>query len=61
VVRYIPPDEFEELRVEGEKLGFHAVFSAPLVRSPFQTAEIFPKQFNRKDYGECKENQSCPN
>lgn len=61
VVRYVPPEEFEELRVEGEKLGFHAVFSAPLVRCSFQTAEIFQKQFNRRDCGECKENQSSPN
>jgi lipoic acid synthetase len=43
VVRYVPPDEFEELRVEGEKLGFKAVFSAPLVRSSFHAAEIFKK------------------
>lgn len=43
VVRYVTPDEFEELRVEGEKLGFKAVFSAPLVRSSFHAAEIFKK------------------
>jgi lipoic acid synthetase len=43
VVRYVPPEEFEELRVEGEKLGFKAVFSAPLVRSSFHAAEIFKK------------------
>jgi lipoic acid synthetase len=43
VVRYVPPEEFEELRVEGEKLGFKAVFSAPLVRSSFHAAEIFEK------------------
>jgi len=61
VLRYVPPEEFEELRVEGEKLGFHPVFSAPLVRSSFHAAEIFQEQFNRRDYGECKENQSCPN
>jgi len=45
VARYVPPDEFEELRVEGEKLGFKAVFSAPLVRSSFHAAEIFRKAF----------------
>ena len=43
VVRYVPPEEFEELRVEGEKLGFKAVFSAPLVRSSFHAADIFKK------------------
>jgi lipoic acid synthetase len=41
VARYIPPDEFEELRAEGEKMGFKAVFSAPLVRSSFHAAEVF--------------------
>jgi lipoic acid synthetase len=43
VVRYVPPEEFEELRQEGEKMGFQAVFSAPLVRSSFHAAEVFEK------------------
>ena len=43
VARYVTPDEFEDLRAEGEKLGFKAVFSAPLVRSSFHAAEIFKK------------------
>ncbi len=43
VIRYVPPEEFEELRREGERLGFKAVFSAPLVRSSFHAAEIFQK------------------
>jgi lipoic acid synthetase len=43
VVRYIPPEEFEDLRCEGEKMGFKAVFSAPLVRSSFHAAEVFKK------------------
>jgi len=41
VFRYIPPEEFEDLRWEGEKMGFKAVFSAPLVRSSFHAAELF--------------------
>ena len=41
VVRYVTPEEFEELRVEGEKMGFKAVFSAPLVRSSFHAAKVF--------------------
>lgn len=61
VVRYVHPEEFEELRVEGEKLGFKAVSSAPLVRSSFHAAEIFQKQFNRRDHGERRANQCCPN
>jgi lipoic acid synthetase len=43
VTRYVPPDEFDELRLEGEKMGFKGVFSAPLVRSSFHAAEIFKK------------------
>jgi lipoic acid synthetase len=43
VVRYIPPEEFEELQRRGEELGFKGVFSAPLVRSSFHAAEIFEK------------------
>jgi len=43
VVRYISPEEFEELQRRGEDLGFKGVFSAPLVRSSFHAAEIFEK------------------
>jgi lipoic acid synthetase len=43
VIRYVPPEEFEEFRLEGEKMGFKGVFSAPLVRSSFHAAEIFEK------------------
>jgi lipoic acid synthetase len=43
VARYLTPDEFDELRLQGEKMGFKAVFSAPLVRSSFHAAEIFKK------------------
>ncbi|MCX5908325.1 MAG: lipoyl synthase [Deltaproteobacteria bacterium] len=39
VIRYAPPEEFDELQAEGEKLGFQAVFSAPFVRSSFHAAE----------------------
>jgi lipoic acid synthetase len=46
VIRYVPPEEFEELRVEGEKMGFKAVFSAPLVRSSFHAAEIFKEAYD---------------
>jgi len=43
VGRYIPPEEFEELQREGEKMGFPGVFSAPFVRSSFHAAEVFEK------------------
>jgi lipoic acid synthetase len=46
VIRYVPPEEFEELRVEGKKMGFRAVFSAPLVRSSFHAAEVFKEAYD---------------
>jgi lipoic acid synthetase len=35
VVRYVPPDEFRELAVAGEALGFRHVEAGPLVRSSY--------------------------
>ena len=35
VERYWSPEEFDELRVDGEKLGFSNVASAPMVRSSY--------------------------
>jgi len=49
VRRYIPPEEFDQFKVEGEKLGFKAVFSAPLVRSSYHAAEVFGNLFPRRD------------
>ncbi|HSR14074.1 MAG TPA: lipoyl synthase [Thermodesulfobacteriota bacterium] len=43
VARYVTPEEFDELRVKGEAMGFKAVFSAPLVRSSFHADEVFEK------------------
>ncbi|HXF48946.1 MAG TPA: lipoyl synthase [Verrucomicrobiae bacterium] len=39
VEKYYHPDEFEELRVAGEKMGFQHVFSGPLVRSSYHAGE----------------------
>ncbi len=41
VVRYVTPEEFADLGREGERMGFRAVFAAPLVRSSFHAAELF--------------------
>jgi lipoic acid synthetase len=41
VVRYIPPEEFEELRRIGEEMGFKAVASGPFVRSSFHASQMF--------------------
>ena len=41
VVRFIPPEEFEEYKRVGEKMGFRAVASGPFVRSSFHALEMF--------------------
>lgn len=43
VVRYIPPEEFDEYQNVGREMGFVSVFSAPLVRSSFHAAEAYPE------------------
>jgi lipoic acid synthetase len=40
VVRYVTPEEFADLGREGRRMGFRAVFAAPLVRSSFHAAEL---------------------
>jgi lipoic acid synthetase len=40
LARFVSPDEFGEYRRTGERLGFRAVASAPLVRSSFRAAEM---------------------
>ncbi len=41
VLRYIPPEEFEELKRIGEEMGFKAVASGPFVRSSFHASQMF--------------------
>ncbi|MCA9530031.1 MAG: lipoyl synthase [Myxococcales bacterium] len=41
VVRYVPPDEFAELKERALELGFAFVASGPLVRSSYRAAEAF--------------------
>jgi lipoic acid synthetase len=41
VVRFIPPEEFEEYKRMGEKMGFRAVASGPFVRSSFHASEMY--------------------
>ena len=36
VERYVTPDEFQELKIEAQKLGFRHVESGPLVRSSYR-------------------------
>ncbi|MGZ3524493.1 MAG: lipoyl synthase [Thermodesulfobacteriota bacterium] len=41
VVRFVPPEEFEEHQRIGEEMGFRAVASSPFVRSSFHAFEMF--------------------
>ena len=40
VFRYVPPSEFDELRVEAEALGFVQVVASPLSRSSYHAWEV---------------------
>lgn len=40
VKKYYHPDEFEEIRITGEKIGFKKVLSAPNVRSSYHAASV---------------------
>jgi lipoyl synthase len=35
VDRYVTPDEFQQLKIDADKLGFRHVESGPLVRSSY--------------------------
>jgi lipoic acid synthetase len=41
VIRYIPPQEFEEFRQEALGRGFYGVASAPYVRSSYQADQLY--------------------
>ena len=41
VVRYIPPEEFEEYKKIGEGMGFKGIASGPFVRSSFHASQLF--------------------
>ena len=43
VVRYIPPEEYEEYERIGEEMGFKLVASGPFVRSSFHAAQMFER------------------
>jgi lipoic acid synthetase len=41
VVRFVPPEEFEDYKRLGEEMGFKAIASGPFVRSSFHAAKMF--------------------
>ncbi|MGB0622093.1 MAG: lipoyl synthase [Myxococcota bacterium] len=43
VERYVPPEEFEEIRVEAEERGFLVVSATPLTRSSYHAEQDFKR------------------
>jgi lipoyl synthase len=41
VVRWVTPDEFAELAIEAERIGFAGVMSGPLVRSSYRAGRLY--------------------
>jgi len=48
VVRYLPPEEFEEIAAEGRAMGFSAVAAGPFVRSSYNAAEVYQAIHKRR-------------
>jgi len=48
VMKFIPPEEFEEYGNIGKQLGFQHVASGPLVRSSFHAAETYSLAYQAK-------------
>lgn len=48
VVEYVTPAVFDELRLEGEAMGFRYVASGPMVRSSYKAGEFFMQNMIEK-------------
>jgi len=44
VVRFMPPEEFDQLRIEAEAMGFLAVAAGPFVRSSYNAEAVFKRK-----------------
>ena len=49
VVRYVPPEEFEEYRRIAQDMGFKGVASGPFVRSSFHASQMFVNGTDKQD------------
>ncbi len=58
VIRYVPPEEFADLRRAGAEMGFAHVEAGPLVRSSYHAAEAAtaPSPQRHSHHRECREN-----
>eukprot|EP01065_Artemidia_motanka_P053113 TRINITY_DN9778_c2_g1_i1.p1 TRINITY_DN9778_c2_g1~~TRINITY_DN9778_c2_g1_i1.p1 ORF type:complete len:420 (+),score=126.92 TRINITY_DN9778_c2_g1_i1:174-1262(+) len=48
VARYVPPEEFDQWKEEGEKMGFAYVASGPMVRSSYRAGEFYISNILKK-------------
>jgi lipoic acid synthetase len=48
VVRYVPPQEFEDYRQTAQGMGFKGVASGPFVRSSFHASQMFENHANHQ-------------
>jgi len=44
VMRYVPPEEFEEYKRLGEAMGFKGVAAGPFIRSSYHASQLFEAQ-----------------
>jgi lipoyl synthase len=51
VIRWVPPEEFVDLRVEAEAIGFAGVLSGPLVRSSYRAGRLYMQAVASRDNG----------
>ncbi len=48
VARYLPPQEFIEIKEEAEEIGFLGVLAGPLVRSSYRAGRLWAQSMHRK-------------
>ncbi len=51
VERWVPPEEFVELREEAERIGFAGVLSGPLVRSSYRAGRLYAQAVAARSAG----------
>ena len=49
VNRWVRPEEFLELQVEAEQIGFAGVMSGPLVRSSYRAGRLYRQAMERRN------------
>jgi lipoic acid synthetase len=50
VARWVPPQEFVELKEEAEEIGFLGVLAGPLVRSSYRAGRLWAQSMQRKGW-----------